>query len=119
MLFPLKFRATIRRNTTSRDASGQVIVDGYDEVEAAVPCLFLTTSGNKKNNIVEDFEANNSLYVQAGVDVHEGDIVVNIRTVGGSIIEAGPFQVRSAKEVPNHLTGKIHHISCKLVGVAG
>jgi hypothetical protein len=59
-----------------------------------------------------------AFYLSPNSGIEEGDRVVNIRTVGGTVVEPGPFEVVSVKRVPNHLSGKLHHISCKLVGAA-
>lgn len=86
--------------------------------DIAIPkCLFLETSGNKKTVGKEQFESVMAFYVEPGTDIQPGDLIVNITTKSGSVIEAGPLEVVSAKNTPG-LSGKIHHISCKLVGVS-
>jgi hypothetical protein len=117
MLFPLKFRATIQRKNAAQDRLGQEIVAGWVDAEE-VNCLFLTTSGNKDQTVRKDYQGTVAFYVNATSDIQEGDRVINIRTKAGTIIEAGPFEVLSTKRVPNHISGGIHHISCKLKGYA-
>lgn len=116
--FPLKYRATIQRKVTATDRSGQEIITNYATLEDNVKCLFLATSGNKNVVAKEQFSTAIAFYIEAGSGVEEGDRIVNIRTVGGAVIEPGPFEAVSVKRVPNHLSGKVHHISCKLQGAA-
>jgi hypothetical protein len=116
--FPLKYRATITRKVTTTDRSGQEIISNYATLEDNVRCLFLATSGNKNVVAKEQFSTAIAFYLEPGSALEEGDRIINIRTVGGVIIEPGPFEAVSVKRVPNHLTGKVHHISCKLQGAA-
>lgn len=115
--FPLKFRATIERKSSETDRSGQAI-ESYSVLEDDVKCLYLATSGTKNVTGREQFKTLIAFYVEPNSQIEEGDRVINIRTSAGAVIEPGPFEVESAKRVPNHITGTLHHISVKLAGRA-
>lgn len=112
--FPLPYTATIERESRTRDRSGQPIIT-WNTV-GTTKCLFLATSGTRRTVVREEFEAAVAFYVEAGADLQEGDRIVNITGKDG-VIEPGPFIAHSVKKVPN-LSGRVHHISCKLVGAA-
>lgn len=114
--FPLPFTATRRRKVEATDRSGQKIIDSYTDL-LIKRCLFLETSGNKKAVGKEQFEAVVAFYVDPLTDIEPGDLITDIKDKKGSIVEAGPLEVMSAKRVPG-LSGKVHHISCKLSGKA-
>ncbi len=114
--FPLAFKATITRQVTETNRSGQVVVTGYSEVET-IKCLFLTTSGNKRTAMREDFEEVLVFYAEATADIDEGDRIIDIKNRSGVVVEEGPFEVLSVKKVAN-LSGSIHHLTCKLKGLA-
>lgn len=112
--FPLPYTCTIERESRERDRSGQPIIT-WKPVGTA-KCLFLATSGARRTVVREEFEASVAFYVEADVDLQEGDRISNISGKDG-VIEKGPFLAHSVKKVPN-LSGRVHHQSCKLVGVA-
>lgn len=113
----MKFRSTIQRKTSVFDRSGQEVVE-WKDFETNKKCLFLATSGNKNTVAKEQFGAVVAFYMEPNSGIEEGDRVINIRTVTGAVVEPGPFEVISVKRVPNHLSGHLHHISCKLSGAA-
>lgn len=114
--FPLAYRAVRKRKIESTERSGQKVTTSYDDLRIK-KCLYLETSGNKKTVGKEQFEATVAFYVPPGTDIKPGDLITDIKTKRGVVVEAGPLEVMSAKQVPG-LTGKIHHISCKLSGKA-
>jgi hypothetical protein len=114
--FPLKFRATVQRRSATEDDWGQNTYT-YSTLETP-KCLFLATSGNKNSVAREQFSTAVAFYVEPTSQIEEGDRVVDIKDALGNIVEPGPFEVVSAKRTGNHLTGKLHHISCKLIGAA-
>lgn len=113
--FPLKYTATIQRDDPTTDVSGQQIQNYVDN--SVVKCLYLTTSGNKKVQQNEAYEAIVAFYVGPLDDIQEGDLVLNIKDRKGTVVEPGPFEVLSVKRVPG-FSGSLHHQSCKLRGVA-
>lgn len=115
--FPLKFKATIQRRTSTTDSWGQEI-NTWATVATDIKCLFLATSGNKNTVAREQFSTVVAFYVDPGADFEEGDRVLDIKNVAGQIIEPGPFEAVSVKRVGSHISGKVHHISAKLVGAA-
>ena len=115
MFFPLKFRATILRSQRTRDEAGQV-VNSWATVATDVKCLFLEMSGNKVVGPQEGYNGVFAFYVEPSTDIDEGDRVVDILSIDGSVIEAGPLKVESVKKVGSHISGRVHHISCKLKG---
>lgn len=114
--FPLPYRANIQEKIIEKDRSGQERVVGWTTIEVT-RCLYLATSGNKKSSQKEDFEATIAFYTKPGSLIDEGHRVTDIVDKNGNIVEAGPFEVRSVKNVPG-LSGHIHHISAKIIGVA-
>ena len=77
-------------------------------------------SGSKIQGPNEGHQGVYAFYVQPDVDIREGDMVHDITTsvkYGAEIVESGPLYVESAKKVASTF-GFIHHISCKLRGVA-
>lgn len=115
--FPLPFTTTIERGVVVIQPSGQSYVDSFTVVSTGTKCLFLTTSGNKRTVMREDFEAVMAFYLEPTADVEEGDIVTNIKDKKGTVVEAGRFEVLSVKKVAG-LSGSIHHLSLKLKGLA-
>ena len=113
-VFAFPFRATIRRGTSTTDRFGQDTSE-YTDVVLSQKCLYNTVSGNKKLNIGEAYQAVIEFYTPATCPIDEGDIIVNIRDKWGKVIEAGPYEAVSVKQVPS-LSGRVHHKSCKLVG---
>ena len=111
----MPFRATIQREVYTTDRSGQRIVSGYTETPIK-RCLFLVTSGNRKSTAKETYEEAMAFYTTPDVDLREGDRIIDIRRKNGATVEAGPYEVHSVKQVPT-LSGKVHHLSCKLKGV--
>lgn len=107
----------MQRSTSGVDELGQSVTTSWQTFETP-KCLFLTTSGNQVVSVRNEFKGTMSFYLEAHSMIREGDRVVNIRDKDGIIIEPGPLEVISTKRVANHLSGKTHHISAKLVGVA-
>lgn len=115
-IFPMAYKATITRKVLDTDRAGQVIVTGYSTV-STIKCLFMTTSGNKRTAMREDYEEVIVFYLEPTADIDEGDRVINITNKLGTVVEAGPFEVLSVKKMPG-LNGRIHHITCKLRGLS-
>lgn len=115
--FPLPYRATIERGVETVARSGQRKIESYTTVETNVKCLYLATSGSKRTAVREDFETVLAFYLEPTANIEEGDIVTNIKDKTGTVIEAGRFEVLAVKKVPG-LGGKVHHLSCKLRGLA-
>jgi hypothetical protein len=101
---------------TSSDRSGQAKVTSYNDI-AVRKCLFLSTSGGKKAIAGEVFDTIFAFYADPTVDIDEGDKIVNIKDKSGHVVEEGPFEIISVKRVPG-LNGRVHHLSCKLKGLA-
>lgn len=118
MFFPLKFKCTIQGATTSRNTTTGQTTQSWTARSTDSPCLFLSITGNKKTTTKEEFESGMALYLAPTVVVLEGDRIVSIKNAAGTVIETGPFEVLSVKKVVNHLTGYVHHLSCKIRGTA-
>jgi hypothetical protein len=117
MFFPLKFTATLSRAEKSVDKLGQPNVDNWATIETP-NCLFYAVAGTKEKVGREDYKVNMAFYVSPTSSIQEGDRVTDIKDAFGAVIEAGPLEVLSAKRVVSHLSGHVHHISCKVVGLA-
>lgn len=114
--FPLRYLCTIQsKQTGDTDRSGQEVYTYTDK--SSPKCLYLTTSGGSKSGIREEFQAVVVLYLEAAVDIQEGDRVINIRTKSGQVIEPGPYEVENVKRTPG-LSGRLHHLTVKLKGEA-
>lgn len=117
MFFPLNYRCTILEPNDTRDDAGQSISETPTVISTATKCLYYDMSGNKKAVVGEVFQTVMAFYVEAVVDIEEGYIVRDIKDRLGNVVRAGPFEVESVKPVPG-LKGRVHHKSCKLVGIA-
>lgn len=116
MQFPLNFTATNQRASESVEDSGQR-TKTYADVSTGFRCLFYEMSGSKVQGPTEGHQGIYAFYTTPDTDIREGDLVYDIKDRYGSVVEPGPFYVESAKKVAN-TSGVIHHISCKLKGVA-
>lgn len=115
--FPLLFRCTVQRASTNTTRSGQK-EKTYANVITDLKCLYLSTSGNRQTGPQEGHQSVMAFYTLPGTDLREGDLILDITDKSGNIVEAGPFYAESVKKVPSAITGKVHHISCKLKGEA-
>lgn len=114
--FPLPHTATLQHRLTApaRNRSGQVTLSTeYETTTSTFKCLFYGYMGGKVMAAREDYDQTAALYCEGTVDIREGDRITNI--VG---FESGPFEVLKVTKVTN-FSGTIHHLSCKIRGIAG
>ena len=112
--FPLPLTADVQSETTSvPDRSGQVVKSWT--TTSNVRCLFFTNSGEKINNVREEFSQVDSFYTDPTANIVDGMRIVNIRDQFGVVVEPGPLYVQSVKRFTG-FAGKIHHLSIKLKG---
>jgi len=119
VFFPLKFKCTVeRKTTTTNPKSGQQNIT-WVVVNDSMDCLFLETSGNKKANApMERFQGVIAFYADPDADLQEGDKIIDTKDRFGIVVEPGPYQVVSVKKVVDFNNGRVHHLSCKLTGLS-